>query len=306
MIWPAHRHLGSTVRSPASQPLWPDVMRRTRSVIVLPSRVPPHRQHQPLASPYHRFAMAALAVNPLDGLMVSDVELCAPGPSYTADTLTRLRGWGLTPAQIFFITGADAFAEIATWRGYPGVLDLAQFVVVSRPGDPVRSLRERLPELAPRMRDDRAGGAGAGRVDLPGDAPIDVSSTGSGRLRDGEPLGGLVPPAVEAHPASQLYVNTRLGQTPARSGRSPQPRLTTERHHDGKETADGRRDQGDQAALDKKAFDVGARSAGTPAFTDFFVLCSGPARAGQGNRRMPSKRCSAARSTSAHVEGRPR
>lgn len=188
-------------------------------VIVLPSRVPPHRQHQPLASPYHRFAMAALAVNPLDGMMVSDVELRAPGPSYTADTLTRLRGWGLTPSQIFFITGADAFAEIATWRGYPGVLDLAQFVVVSRPGDPVRSLRERLPELAPRMRDDRAGGAGAGNTLIfLVDAPTpDVSSTEiRRRLRDGEPLGGLVPPAVEAHILRhRLYVNTRPGSDPS-------------------------------------------------------------------------------------------
>ena len=58
-------------------------------VIILPSRVPPHRQRQPLASPYHRFAMTALAVNGVDGLAASDMELCAPGPSYTAHTLTR-------------------------------------------------------------------------------------------------------------------------------------------------------------------------------------------------------------------------
>ena len=48
-------------------------------VIVLPSRVPPHRQHQPVASPFHRFAMAALAVNGVEGLRVSDIELRAPG-----------------------------------------------------------------------------------------------------------------------------------------------------------------------------------------------------------------------------------
>src|SRR6476661_8109484 len=60
-------------------------------VIVLPSHVPPHRAVQPVASGYHRFAMAALAVNGIDGLEASDMELCAPGPSYTADTLTRFR-----------------------------------------------------------------------------------------------------------------------------------------------------------------------------------------------------------------------
>lgn len=86
-------------------------------VIVMPSRIPPHRQHQPIASRYHRFAMAALAVNGLDGLVASDMELCAPGPSYTADTLSRFQAAsGLRASQIFFITGADAFAEIETWH----------------------------------------------------------------------------------------------------------------------------------------------------------------------------------------------
>ena len=41
---------------------------------------------------------------------------------------------GLAASQIFFILGADAFAEIETWNRYPEVLDLANFVVVSRPG----------------------------------------------------------------------------------------------------------------------------------------------------------------------------
>jgi nicotinate-nucleotide adenylyltransferase len=180
-------------------------------VIVLPSRMPPHREHQPLASPYHRFAMAALAVNPIDGMMVSDLELCAPGPSYTADTLTRLQGWGLTASQIFFITGADAFAEIATWRRYPAVLALAQFVVVSRPGDPVATLRERLPQLADRMREDPAarGHDGSTSIFLVDASTPDVSSTEiRRRLREGGTLRGFVPAAVEAHILRHaLYVN---------------------------------------------------------------------------------------------------
>src|SRR4051794_26707669 len=95
-------------------------------VIVLPSRVPPHRSQQPSASSYHRFAMTALAIDGVDGLEASDLELCAPGPSYTADTLARYRERAnLAPSQIFFITGADAFAEIETWHRYPDVLGLA-------------------------------------------------------------------------------------------------------------------------------------------------------------------------------------
>ena len=188
-------------------------------VRVVPSRVPPHRPAQPVASQYHRFAMASLAVNGLAGFVASDDELQAPGPSYTADTLERLHRNGLEASQIYFISGADAFAEIATWRRYPEVLELAQFIVVSRPGHPVTALPERLPHLAARMR--RTGSAIA-VPDQPSifllDAPTpDVSSTAiRERLRTGRPVTGLVPAAVERHiiqhglyaagvPADQLH-----------------------------------------------------------------------------------------------------
>src|SRR5262249_45270832 len=131
-------------------------------VFVVPSHGPPHRPGQPFASPYHPFAMAALAVSGgpglraggdgLRGLEASDDELRAEGPSYTADTLERLQARGHRPSEIFFITGADAFADIATWKRYPGVLDLAHFIVVSRPGHEIDALAERLPDLGSRMR----------------------------------------------------------------------------------------------------------------------------------------------------------
>jgi len=120
-------------------------------VLVLPSRIPPHRPVQPAASPFHRFAMACLAVSGLPGFEASDDELRAEGPSYTADTLERQLAAGLRPSEIYFITGADAFADIATWKRYPAVLDLANFVVVARPGHAIESLPGRLPALADRM-----------------------------------------------------------------------------------------------------------------------------------------------------------
>lgn len=171
-------------------------------VVILPSRVPPHRPAQPYASRYHRFAMAALAVNAVDGLVVSDAELCAPGPSYTADTLTRLHASGFAPSQLYFITGADAFAEIETWSRYPDVLSLAHFVVVSRPGFPAPSMKALLPGLAGRMLSaaDSSDADGAAAIILLDARTPDVSSTEiRRRLAAGEPLAGLVPPAVEAH-----------------------------------------------------------------------------------------------------------
>jgi nicotinate-nucleotide adenylyltransferase len=177
------------------------------AVTMMPARLPPHRQQGPTASPFHRFAMAALAVNGIDGLLASDEELCAEGPSYTALTLERLAGRGLDRSRIFFITGADAFAEIETWYRYPDVLDLAHFVVIARPGVTLASLAERLPPLRARFRrpGDHADGPSVFLVDAP---TPDVSSTEiRRRLREGRGITGLVPPAVEAHIVRhQLYL----------------------------------------------------------------------------------------------------
>ena len=178
-------------------------------VLVLPSRVPPHRPTEPLASAFHRFAMAALAVSGVPKLFASDDELRLEGPSYTADTLERQHAGGTPPSQIFFITGADAFAEITTWKRYPEVLELANFVVVSRPGHQIDQLASRLPALAGRMR-------AAHDASSIGDQPLifllqaptpDVSSTVlRERLRRGESITGFVPSLVETHiHQHQLY-----------------------------------------------------------------------------------------------------
>jgi nicotinate-nucleotide adenylyltransferase len=171
-------------------------------VLLIPSRVPPHRTTQPSASPFHRFAMAALAVNGRDDMAASDIELSVPGPSFTADTLTRLHGAGLGPSQIFFITGADAFAEIETWSRYPDVLDLSHFIVVSRPGQPASDLEARVPALARRMLTGTREAATASKptIFLVDAATPDVSSTDiRRRIRAGEAVRGLVPERVEQH-----------------------------------------------------------------------------------------------------------
>lgn len=170
-------------------------------VELVPSRVPPHRYQQPCASSFHRFAMASLAVNGVDGLAVSDVELASDGPSYTADTLARLHGAGYSPSQIFFITGSDAFAEIETWRHYPDVLDLAHFVVIARPGHALSDLPARLPAVADRMLPAATAVPPARTaVFLVEAATPDVSSTEiRRRIGRREPLRGLVEGAVEAH-----------------------------------------------------------------------------------------------------------
>ena len=182
------------------------------TVRVMPARVPPHRHEGPAASTYHRFAMAALAVSALDRFTVSDEELRSDGPSYTAVTLERLAARGLEASRIFFILGADAFAEIETWYRYPAVMDLAHFVVVSRPGIAAATLAERLPQLRGRMREARPDGVipAAPSVFLVGASTPDVSSTAiRRRLCAGDSIAGLVPPPVETHILKhRLYVET--------------------------------------------------------------------------------------------------
>ena len=184
------------------------------AVVIIPSRVPPHRAVQPVASAYHRFAMAALAASAERRLGVSDVELRSEGLSYTADTLERLHAEGLTSAQIFFITGADAFAEIASWRRYPEVLDLANFVVVARPGHLMEALPTRLTDLAARMRPvaEEPAESAEPLIHLLRASTPDVSSTMvRERLMRGEAITGLVPPLVEAHIiTNRLYRTEQL------------------------------------------------------------------------------------------------
>jgi nicotinate-nucleotide adenylyltransferase len=175
-------------------------------VVFVPARVPPHRE-APRASVFHRFAMASLAVAGEPGFRVSDMELRAEGPSFTAHTLARLHARGFAPWQLFFITGADAFAEIATWHDYPRVVDAANWVVVARPGYVHEVLDDHLAALAPRFVDVPAAGPAPPvtgsrptRIFVVAAATTDVSSTMLRRqFASGAPVEGLVPPLVAGH-----------------------------------------------------------------------------------------------------------
>ena len=145
--------------------------------------------------------MAALAVTGVSHFQGSDDELRVVGTSYTADTLERQQARGYRASEIFFITGVDAFADIETWKRYPQVLDLANFVVVARPGYALSTLSSRLPSLAARMRPAAQVEDGATPlIYLLQAATPDVSSTAvRARLARGESISGLVPPLVETY-----------------------------------------------------------------------------------------------------------
>ena len=170
-------------------------------MFVIPASVPPHRA-QPLASSYHRFAMVALSVAGRHGWRASDLELRAGAPSYTSATFDQLHARGYAASELFFVIGADAFAEIGAWKDYPAILDRAHFAVVSRPGCAVSQLPGRLPVLASRMQPPPL--AETSRPDpliILIDAPTaDVSSTAIRERRaQGQSIAGMVDVGVQQH-----------------------------------------------------------------------------------------------------------
>ncbi len=81
----------------------------------------------------HRYLMAVIATAANPRFTVSRVDLERDGPTYTIDTLRDIRR--VRPdADLFFITGADAVAQILEWKDVEEVWTLAHFVAVSRPG----------------------------------------------------------------------------------------------------------------------------------------------------------------------------
>jgi nicotinate-nucleotide adenylyltransferase len=181
---------------------------------LIPSLVPPHR-HAPHAAAAHRFAMASLAVQDRSGMSVSDLDLAGPGPSYTSGLLDRLASQGTDLREIYFVTGADAFRDIETWKDYPAILDRCHFVAVSRPGCPARSLPAALPRLASRMTpaSTEDAGPGAAAIHLVDAPTAPVSSTEvRRRIQLGFPVTGLVPPAVAAYiETHSLYRSSPTG-----------------------------------------------------------------------------------------------
>jgi nicotinate-nucleotide adenylyltransferase len=129
------------------------------------------------ASPADRLALVAAAVEGIDGVEASPIEIDRGEPSVTADTLEALEAPG---RELFLVLGADTVANMPTWRRLEETRDLATVVVVERAGD----VHSEPPGPGWRVE----------RVAIP---RLDISSTDlRQRLHDGRPIDGLVPPAV--------------------------------------------------------------------------------------------------------------
>jgi nicotinate-nucleotide adenylyltransferase len=123
-----HGHL--IVGQVAREKLGLDVLR------FLPARQQPLKQGRHRTSPEHRVAMLSLAVDGTPGFAVERLELDRAGLSYTVHTLEELRQRE-PGSELVLLLGADAAAELSSWRESERIPQLARVVVFARPRSPV-------------------------------------------------------------------------------------------------------------------------------------------------------------------------
>jgi nicotinate-nucleotide adenylyltransferase len=102
-------------------------------VVFVPTGQPWQKTERAVSPAEDRYLMTVIATASNPRFSVSRVDIDRGGPTYTIDTLTDLRHQR-PDAELFFITGADALAQIVSWRDNQQLFDLAHFVGVTRPG----------------------------------------------------------------------------------------------------------------------------------------------------------------------------
>ena len=102
-------------------------------VVFVPTGSPWQKSHRDVSPAEDRYLMTVIATASNPRFTVSRTDIDRPGPTYTIDTLRELRA-NRPDAELFFITGSDALAQILGWHAADELFTLAHFVGVSRPG----------------------------------------------------------------------------------------------------------------------------------------------------------------------------
>lgn len=158
----------------------------------------------------HRYLMTVIATASNPRFKVSRVDIDRPGPTYTVDTLRDLRKL-LPDAEFFFITGADAVAQILEWKDADEMFEIAHFVAVSRPGHD-------LPEL--NLPPERVS-----MLEIPA---LAISSTDCrARVASGKQVWYLVPDGVVQYiTKNSLYVSDATDTAQAAANHEPKETTT--------------------------------------------------------------------------------
>jgi nicotinate-nucleotide adenylyltransferase len=126
-----------------------------KQVWFVPADIPPHKQKTPITSFYHRYAMVSLALAGEKDLIPSLVEAPDPDasgdrkPSYSLETVRRVKKSLGKSDRLYFLIGMDAFRDIAKWYKADELLAECEFIVAARPGF---SLADVATSLPPKLR----------------------------------------------------------------------------------------------------------------------------------------------------------
>ena len=172
---------------------------KLNEVVFVPSGKPPHKDNNEIVSPRHRWMMTVLAVATNDYFSTSSIEIEREGESYTYDTILRLKEIYGEGAKCYFITGADAIAQISIWHKAENLPYLTKFIAASRPG-----YKLDIEKIDPRFRKYTY------LVEVPA---LAISSTEiRKRIKKGKTIKYLVPEGVEKYIyKNNLYRYSREG-----------------------------------------------------------------------------------------------
>jgi len=162
-------------------------------VVFVPTGQPYQKSDRKVSSAEDRYLMTVIATASNPRFSVSRVDIDRAGPTYTIDTLRDLKRANGPGTDLFFITGADALANILTWHDVDALFGLAHFVGCTRPGH--RLTGQGLPE---------------GKVSLVEIPALAISSSECRhRVAAEEPVWYLVPDGVVQYIAKRgLYSRT--------------------------------------------------------------------------------------------------
>src|SRR6202044_1074666 len=123
-------------------------------VTFVPTGEPYQKSDRVISSAEDRYLMTVIATASNPRFSVSRVDIDRPGPTYTIDTLRDLKDANGPQTDLYFITGADALANILTWHDVDALFSLAHFIGCTRPGHRGRAAgREGLAGRDPRAGD---------------------------------------------------------------------------------------------------------------------------------------------------------
>jgi nicotinate-nucleotide adenylyltransferase len=174
---------------------------RLDRIVFTPARMQPLKPRGPVASGEDRLAMLRLAIADRTGLEASAAELDRQGVSYTVDTLRELARQ-YAGEELFLLLGADAAADVGSWKDPRAICELACPIVIERAGDSgvatqIATRESALRAIAPFASAERLAQARSLRVEMP---PTPVSSSEIRRLiAAGGDWAPLVPELVAAY-----------------------------------------------------------------------------------------------------------